>query len=68
MPVLHRAKQHGMFITTCISGVAKNLAGRVNSDGIGKGEAGSFRNQSIQIDNPLAVEMKGTCFPALKGL
>ena len=56
-----------MLVTACIGPVAENLAGLVNSDCVRKDEAGSRGNQSIQIDQPTG-EMKGTCFPALKGL
>src|ERR1022692_363243 len=44
------AEQHGVLRAAYIGGVADDLAGVVDSDGVCKGEAGAGGNQRIEID------------------
>jgi hypothetical protein len=45
-------EQHSVFTAACIRGVADNLAGIVDSNGVRKSEAAIGRNQLVEIDQP----------------
>jgi hypothetical protein len=57
-----------MLTAACIGRVAENLTRCVDVDRVRKSKASARGDQGIEVDQPLAVEMKGTCLPGLKGL
>jgi hypothetical protein len=58
--------QHGVLIAACIVGIAEDLTGIVDTDGVRKDEAGSRGNQRIEIDQPTRSGDEGNMLSRLR--
>jgi len=60
------SEQHSVLITACVVGIAEDLTGIVDSDGVRKDEAGSRGNQRIEIDQPAGGGYEGNMLSRLR--
>ncbi len=55
-----------MFTAACIGSIADNLAGIVDSDGVRKSEAGTGRDEAVEIDQADGAANEGNMLAGLR--